>query len=103
MEQDNKELLKKIAYLAVGIFSPESENFNEMVDGWIEKGKMTEAEGKKFVDDVMDKAKNVKSDLEETILKQSQSFYENVHLATTDQIESLNKRVTALEKLHKAK
>lgn len=103
MEQENKEFLKKIAYLAVGIFSPESENFSEMVDGWIEKGKMTEAEGKKFVEDVMEKAKTTKSELEETILKQSQSFYENIHLATTDQIEALNKRVSALEELHKSK
>jgi len=103
MEQDNKELLKKIAYLAVGIFSPESEHFSEMVDGWIEKGKMTEAEGKKFVEEVMEKAKTTKSDLEKTILEQSQSFYENIHIATTDQINALNKRITALEELHKSK
>ncbi|CAG5087316.1 phasin family protein [Parvicella tangerina] len=103
MEQENKELLKKIAYLAIGIFSPDSNHFNEMVDEWIEKGKMTEEEGRKFVEDIMNKAKGVKSDLEKKIMDQGQSFYENIHVATTEQIEALEKRISALEKLHKEK
>lgn len=103
MEAENKELLKKIAYLAIGIFSPESSHFNEMVDGWIEKGKMTEEEGRKFVEDVMEKAKSVKSDLEKSILEQSQSFYQNIHVATTDQIEALENRISKLEALHNVK
>lgn len=103
MEAENKELLKKIAYLAIGIFSPESSHFNDMVNQWIEKGKMTEEEGRKFVEDVMDKATGVKAELEKNIREQSQSFYENIHVATTDQIEALEKRISALEKLHKNK
>ncbi|MCB9188568.1 MAG: hypothetical protein H6599_04725 [Flavobacteriales bacterium] len=103
MEQENKELLKKIAYLAIGIFSPDSNHFNEMVDEWVEKGKMTEEEGRKFVEDIVDKVKNVKTDIEENVLKQSQSFYENIHVATTEQLEALEKRVSALEEFHKAK
>lgn len=101
MEQENKELLKKIAYLAIGIFSPDSDHFSEMVDEWIAKGKMTEEEGRKFVDDIMSKARGVKTDLEKKILDQGQSFYENIHVATTDQIEALERRISALEQLHK--
>lgn len=102
MEQENKELLKKIAYLAIGIFSPDSNHFSEMVDEWIEKGIMTEEEGRKFVEDIVDKVKNVRTDIEENVLKQSQQFYENIHIATTEQLETLAKRVSALEEFHKA-
>ena len=103
MEQESKETLKKIAYLAIGIFSPDSNHFSEMVDGWIEKGKMTEEEGRKFVEEIMDKVKNIKSEIEESVLSQSQSFYQNIHVATTEQIEALEKRVSALEEFHKGK
>jgi len=98
MEENGKELLKKIAYLAVGVLSPENEKFSGMVDEWVEKGKMTEEEGRRFVSEVLEKGKNIKSDLEKSILTQSKSFYDNIHIATTDQIAALEKRVTELEK-----
>jgi polyhydroxyalkanoate synthesis regulator phasin len=98
MDAENKEMLKKIAYLAIGIFSPESKGFNEMVDEWVEKGKMTEEEGRKFVEDLMNQAKTIKSDLEKSLYDQAKSFYDNLHLATTDQLAALEKRIEALEK-----
>lgn len=101
MEQSNKELLKKIAYLAIGVLSPENGKFSDMVDEWVDKGKMTEEEGRKFVDEVVEKGKSIKSDLEKSVLDQSKSFYKNIHLATTDQLQALEKRVKALEKNQK--
>lgn len=101
MEAENKELLKKIAYLAVGVMTPEDGNFTAMVDEWVEKGKMTQEEGRKFVNDVMEKAKTIKFDIEQSILEQSKSFYDAIHIATTDQIAALEKRIKALEAKHK--
>lgn len=98
MEYANKELLKKIAYLAVGVFSPEEGKFSDMVNEWVEKGKMTKEEGEKFVNEVIEKAKNIKGDLEKNLMEQSKSFYENIHIATTDQLKSLEDRVEELEK-----
>ena len=83
--------------MAVGVLSPENEKFSTMVDEWVEKGKMTEEEGRKFVTEILEKGKTVKSDLEKSILDQSKSFYDNIHIATTDQIEALEKRIKALE------
>lgn len=103
MEQDTKDFLKKISYLAIGIFSPDSNHFSEMVDEWVEKGKMTEEEGRKFVEEMVDKVKNIKSEIEQSVLEQSQSFYENIHIATTEQIEALEKRITTLEAFNNAK
>jgi polyhydroxyalkanoate synthesis regulator phasin len=98
METENKELLKKIAYLAIGIFSPESKGFSGMVEEWVEKGKMTEEEGRKFVEDLMVQAKTIKNDLEKSLYDQAKSFYDNMHLATTEQLTALEKRIEVLEK-----
>ena len=101
MEESTKETLKKLSYLAIGLFSPENGKFSDLVDEWIEKGKMTEEEGKKFVSEITEKAKTVRQDIEEKVLKESKSFYENIHIATTDQLKELEKRIAALEKKHK--
>ncbi len=97
MEDYSKETLKKLAYLAVGLLTPEDHKFSDLVDEWIEKGKMTEQEGRKFVEDLVEKAKGVKTDLEDKFKEQSTDILKNIHVATTEQIEALEKRIKALE------
>ncbi len=97
MDDYSKDTLKKLAYLAVGVFTPEDNKFSEMVDGWIEKGKMTEEEGRKFVADMVVKAQGLKLDFEEKVKEQSAELYKSAHIATTEQIASLESRVKKLE------
>lgn len=97
MENGAKETLEKLTYLAIGLFSPENGQFSDIIDGWVEKGKMTEEEGRKFVVELTDKAKGIRKDVEDKVRTESEQFYNNIHLATTEQIEELQKRIEALE------
>lgn len=97
MEQSTKETLEKLSYLAIGLFSPENGQFSDLVNSWIEKGKMTEEEGRKFLSEITEKAKTVRTDIENKIRSESEQFYKNIHIATTDQIENLEKKVAKLE------
>lgn len=97
MEKNAKETLEKLAYLAIGLFSPENGQFSDIINGWVEKGKLTEEEGRKFVQEITDRAKGIRKDVEDKIREESEQFYNNIHVATTEQIEALVKRVEELE------
>ena len=98
MELNNIETLKKIAYITVGVLTPEDGTFSDMVDGWIEKGKMTEEEGKKFIEDMYEKASTVKNDIENSIKVQSQGVLDKLNIASLEKMDELEKRIKALEK-----
>lgn len=98
MEQSSIDTLKKIAYITVGVLTPEDGTFSDMVDGWIEKGKMTEEEGKKFVEEMYEKASTVKKDIEDSVTEYSQTIIEKLNIASREKIEELEARIKALEK-----
>lgn len=97
MEKNTKETLEKLTYLAIGLFSPENGQFSDIIDSWVEKGKLTEEEGRKFVQEITDRAKGIRKDVEEKIRQESEQFYNNIHVATTEQIDALVKRIEELE------
>ena len=97
MEKNTKETLEKLTYLAIGLFSPENGQFSDIIDSWVEKGKLTEEEGRKFVEEITDRAKGIRKDVEDKIRQESEQFYNNIHVATTEQIDALTKRIEELE------
>ena len=97
MEQNSIETLKKIAYIAVGVLTPEDGTFSDMVDGWIEKGKMTEEEGKKFIEEMYEKASSIKKDIEDSVSEYSHTIIEKLNIASLEKINELEARIKALE------
>ncbi len=55
-----EDLFKKFLYTGVGIVSTTAEVLQRSVDEWIEKGKISEDEGKKIVDEFMNDASSRK-------------------------------------------
>jgi len=98
MEQSSIETLKKIAYITVGVLTPENGTFSEMVNEWIDKGKMTEKEGEKFVKDIYEKAGTIKEDIEKSIKEHSADVFEKLNIASLEKINELEARIEALEK-----
>lgn len=97
MEILTKENLSKLAYLAVGVVVANEEKIKETINGWIDDGKVAEEDGRRFVDEMIDKSKEARKDLEERVKKISEEWYKAAHIGTTEQIEALEKRVKALE------
>ena len=62
-----EETLKKIVYAGVGLAAQATEKFESTVDELIAKGKLSDKEGKKIVDDFFSKTEK-KKDCSESFL-----------------------------------
>ena len=58
-----KDFIKSLLYMAVGYASTNKEKIEEFTKSLTEKGKVTEEEGKKIVEDIVDRAKHIKEDI----------------------------------------
>jgi polyhydroxyalkanoate synthesis regulator phasin len=92
-----KDFIKSLLYMAVGYASMNKEKVEEFTKNISEKGKMTEEEGKKVIEDVIQRAKEIKEDIMVKIEDVSQQLYETLNLATKKEIEELKARIDALE------
>lgn len=95
-----EDLIKKFFYTGVGIASLTAEKLQESVDELVGRGKVSEEEGKKIVDDFADKAETRKDDFESRL----KEIVENVRkgdifpkFMTKEDLETLVSRIEALE------
>lgn len=83
--------------MAVGYASIEKEKIEQFTKDLTEKGKLTEEEGKKMINELIQRSKEVKEDIEGKIENVSKEIYDTLHLATKEEIEVLKKRISELE------
>lgn len=92
-----KDFIKNMLYMAVGYASMNKERIEEFAKELTAKGKMTEEEGKKMIQELIDRSKEVKHDIEKKIENVSKEIYDALHLATKEEMESIKKRLSNLE------
>ena len=94
-----QELIKNVLYLGAGAAFMTKEKIEELKKDFIDKGKMTQEEGKKFVDDMIKKSEKAKEDLEKNIQKMITDKLDKMNVATKDDIADLHKQVADLKKM----
>ncbi|MBX7095025.1 MAG: hypothetical protein K1X56_09900 [Flavobacteriales bacterium] len=92
-----KDFIKNMLYMAVGYASMNKEKIEEFTKELTEKGKMTEEEGKKMINELIDRSKQVKDEIESKIENVSKEIYDTLHLATKEELDALKKRISDLE------
>jgi len=92
-----KDFIKNMLYMAVGYASIEKEKIEQFTKDLTEKGKLTEEEGKKMINELIQRSKEVKEDIEGKIENVSKEIYDTLHLATKEEIEALKQRISDLE------
>jgi len=92
-----KDFIKNMLYMAVGYASIEKEKIEQFTKDLTEKGKFTEEEGKKMINELIQRSKEVKEDIEGKIENVSKEIYDTLHLATKEEIEALKQRISDLE------
>ena len=98
--QDRMEkLIKKALYTGVGMVAATTECLQHVVDDLVERGKLSEEEGKKVVDDVIKNTETHRSQYESRFKRIVDSAYEklNIPVPQSDTINKLEKRVKSLE------
>jgi len=93
-----KDLVKKIMYAGAGLAFMTKEKIEEISKDLVEKGKLTEKEGKEVIDDLVRRSKEAKAKVEGQIENAVQKILRRMNLVTKEDLLKLEKRVKALEK-----
>jgi polyhydroxyalkanoate synthesis regulator phasin len=97
MEATMKEMLKNILYAGIGAAFLTKEKIEELKSELIEKGKMSQEEGKQFVDELLRKSEKAKDQLELWINKRVEDRVDQFNLATKDEVAESRRKIEELQ------
>lgn len=92
-----KEMLKNVMYAGIGAAFLTKEKIEELKGDLIEKGRMSQEEGKQFVDDLLRKSEKAKDQLDLWINKRVEDRIKQLNLATKDEVAELQRKVEELQ------
>jgi polyhydroxyalkanoate synthesis regulator phasin len=95
------ELMKKIMLTSIGLALKTPSEMESMAKELIKKGKMSEKEGKKFIDDITKKYNRAKNDVENKIRKSIDEYMNSADIAIKKELNSLKKEINNLKKAGK--
>ena len=92
------DTLKNIIYAGVGLASTTSEKIKETIDELVEKGKISDTEGKKIVDDFLNSTEDKRAEFENKLKKTGEKISEKFDFLNKDkELDSLKARIKELE------
>ena len=94
-----KELFKNIMYAGLGAAFITKEKLEELQKELIEKGKMSQEEGKQFVDELRLKSEKAREQLDGWITSRVEERVRQLNLATRDEITELQRKIDELQSL----
>lgn len=92
------DLIKKAMLTGIGVASLTKEKIEEVANEFVEKGKMPEQEGKKFVQEMMQKSEESKEDLKKQLDQMLESALGKMQLVRVTDLEELKKEIVTLQK-----
>jgi polyhydroxyalkanoate synthesis regulator phasin len=87
------ELIKKAFYTGLGAAELTREKVEELAKELAEKGKVSDSEIKKFVDEMLDKSQERKDQLMKQFEKVAEDALKKMNLASRDDLDALEKRL----------
>jgi polyhydroxyalkanoate synthesis regulator phasin len=97
MEDIMKEMLKNVVYAGIGAAFLTKEKIEDLGKDLIEKGKMSQDEGKQFVDELLRKSEKAKDQLDLWINKRVEDRINQLNLATKDEVAELRRKIEELQ------
>ena len=92
-----ENLIKKVLYTGVGIVAATTERLQHSIDDLVERGKLSEEEGKKVVDDVVKNAEVQRPQVEGRFKKIVDAAFDKMNLPQNDAFAKMEKRIKSLE------
>jgi len=84
-----KEMLKNIVYTGLGAAFLTKDKIEELKNELLEKGRLSQDEGKQFVDELANRSEKAKEQLNLWIEKKVAERIDHLNLATKDEIAAL--------------
>lgn len=88
-----EDAFKKLLYAGIGLAATATEKFETTLDELVKKGKVTDTEAKKLIEEFLDKTETKKEDFEDRF----KTFVEKLGYTRNSDVEELRKRVEDLE------
>lgn len=92
------DLLKKSVFASMGIALMTREKARELGNKIAKEAKLSETEGKQFVDELLKRVDETRHSLEKTVTQYVDTAMKKVHLVSKTDYDALEKRVATLEK-----
>ncbi|MFP4162355.1 MAG: phasin family protein [Chitinispirillaceae bacterium] len=91
------DLFKKSVYTAIGLAVMTRDRVEEVAKRMAEDAKMSETEGRKFVDDLVKKSDETRAALEDLVNKRVEQTLKKMNICTQKELSELEKRIRKLE------
>ncbi len=85
------DMFKKSMLTGLGLVIKTRDEVESVAKEWIEKQKMSESEGRKFMDDLLKKYDDSKEKLEDRVEKMVKDTLKKRNIATREEVEALKK------------
>ncbi|MCX5847889.1 MAG: hypothetical protein NTW65_00340 [Deltaproteobacteria bacterium] len=95
------EMMKKIMMTGIGLALKTQSEIESMSKELVKRSKMSEAEGKKFVADVVKKYGKAKKDMEQKIQKGVADYMSSADIASKKELNALKNEIKNLKKARK--
>lgn len=92
------EFMKKAMMIGIGIAMKTQSEIEEMTKDFVDKTKMSEDEGKKFIDDMVKKYDEAKKDMEKKIRDGVAEYMNKADIASKKELDALKQEVEELKK-----
>ncbi len=92
------DLLKKTFLTGVGVAALTKEKIEELAKDFVEKGKITEQEGRALVDDLVTRSDESRLEFQKQIEEKVQAVLAKMNLAKQSEVDALKEEVTELRK-----
>ena len=91
------EILKKSIYATIGIALMSREKAEEIGKKIADEARLSEGEGKQFIDELIRRADETRVSLEKIVTKQVSAVLKKADIPTRQELESLELRIRKLE------
>jgi len=90
------DLVKKVLLTGVGVAALTKDKIEEVARDFVEKGKMTEKEGRAFVDDLVSRSEESRAEFQKQIESRVQNVLEKMDLAKKSEVDELKLEIEKL-------
>ena len=93
------DLIKKTLLAGVGLALKTWDEVEDLAKELVDKGKMTEKDGNKFVKDLQKRYEETQKKLEARVEKTVKDFLKKANVVTSDELKAVKKEVRELKKM----
>ncbi len=92
------DLLKKTFLTGVGVAALTKEKIEELAKDFVEKGKITEQEGRALVDDLVTRSEESRLEFQKQIEEKVQAVLAKMNLAKQSEVDGLKEEIAELRR-----